>query len=143
MAIKDKKRLGEMLIDGGLLTSSQLEEAVKGHKKTKLKLGQFLVREGYVSGSQVVDLVSVQLNIEKYRPDKYPIDIELGKVIPVEVATKYQVAPLVRSRFLLTVAMVDPMDIAALDALEVYTNTEIYSVICTYQHLNHLVCSLY
>jgi len=143
MAIRDKKRLGEMLVEGGLLTEAQLEEAITGHKKTKLKLGQYLVREGYVSGNQIADLVSVQLHIEKYRPDKYPIDMELAKIIPVEVAIKYQVAPLVRSRFLLTVAMVDPMDIAALDALEVYTNTEIEAVICTDQQLNHLVGSLY
>jgi len=143
MAIRDKKRLGEMLVEGGLLTETQLEEAITGHKKTKLKLGQYLVREGYVSGNQIADLVSVQLHIEKYRPDKYPIDMELAKIIPVDVATKFQVAPLVRSRFLLTVAMVDPMDIAALDALEVYTNTEIEAVICTDQQLNHLVGSLY
>jgi len=143
MAIINKKRLGEMLVEGGLLTEAQLEEAITGHKKTKLKLGQYLVREGYVSGNQIADLVSVQLHIEKYRPDKYPIDMELSKTIPVDVATKYQVAPLVRSRFLLTVAMVDPMDIAALDALEVYTNTEIEAVICTDQQLNHLVGSLY
>jgi len=143
MAIRGKKRLGEMLVDGGLLTATQLEEAVKGHKKTQLKMGQYLVREGYLNGSQIVDLVSVQLHVEKYRPDKFPIDMELSKITPVEVATKYQVAPLVRSRFLLTVAMVDPMDIGALDALEVYTNTEIEAVICTDQQLNHLVGSLY
>ncbi len=140
---RDKKRLGAMLVEGGLLTAAQLEEVIEGHKKTKLKMGQYLVREGYVSGNQIADLVSVQLHIEKYRPDKYPIDMELSKTIPVDVATKYQVAPLVRSRFLLTVAMVDPMDIAALDALEVYTNTEIEAVICTDQQLNHLVGSLY
>ncbi len=143
MAIKDKKRLDELLIDGGLLTLEQLEEAVEGHKKTKLKLGQYLVREGIVSGSQIVDLVSVQLQIEKYRPDKYPLDMELGKIIPADVAAKYQVAPLAKSRFLLTIAMVDPMDIATLDALEVYTNTEIEAVICTDQQLNHLIGSLY
>lgn len=143
MAIRDKKRLGEMLIEGGLLTSAKLEEAVKGHKKTELKLGQYLVREGIVSGNQIVDLVSVQLQIAKYRPDKYPLDMELAKIIPVDVATKYQVAPLSKSRFLLTIAMVDPMDIAALDALEISTNTEIEAVICTDQQLNHLVGSLY
>lgn len=132
-----------MLIEGGLLTPAKLETAVKDHKKTGLKLGQYLVREGIVSGNQIVDLVSVQLQIAKYRPDKYPIDMELAKIIPVDVATKYQVAPLVKSRFLLTIAMVDPMDIAALDALEISTNTEIEAVICTDQQLNHLIGSLY
>ena len=104
-----KKKLGEMLLEGGLLTEEQLNQAVANHKKNNMKLGQFLVREGIVSGSQIVDLVSKQLKLKKYRADVYPIDMELSKVIPVEMAQKYHLAPLNRSRFLLTIAMVDPM----------------------------------
>ncbi|MFC1516008.1 GspE/PulE family protein [Thermodesulfobacteriota bacterium] len=141
--MKVKKKLGEMLIEGGLLNEEQLSHAVKNHKKNNMKLGQFLVREGVVSGSQIVDLVSKQLKLKKYRPDVYPIDMELAKVIPVEMAQKYHVAPLNRNRFLLTVAMIDPMDITALDAVEVFTNTEVESVICTDQELNQLIGSLY
>ena len=52
MAIRNKKRLGEMLVEGELLTEAQLKEAIAGHKKTKLKLGQYLVREGYVAATR-------------------------------------------------------------------------------------------
>jgi type IV pilus assembly protein PilB len=138
-----KKKLGEMLIEGGLLTEEQLSQAVVSHKKNNMKLGQFLVREGIVSGAQIVDLVSRQLKIKKYRPDIYPIDMELAKVISVEMAQKHHLTPLNRTRFLLTIAMTDPMDITALDAIEVYTNTEVEPVICTDQELNQLIGSLY
>jgi len=138
-----KKKLGEMLVEGGLLTEEQLSKAVSGHKKGKMKLGQFLVRQGIVSGAQIVDLVSQQLKIKKYSPDKYPIDMSLSKVIPLDMVQKYQLAPLHKSRFLLTVAMTDPMDIEALDAIEVLTNTEVEAVICTDQELNHLIGSIY
>jgi type IV pilus assembly protein PilB len=57
-----------MLVDGGLITQQQLEEAIEAHKRTPLKLGQYLVREGIVNGGQVVDLLSEQLRIEKYTP---------------------------------------------------------------------------
>ena len=77
--MKEKLKLGEMLVEGGLLTDEQLKQAVIGHKKNKMKLGQFLVREGIVSGGQIVDLVSRQLQIKKYQPDKYPIDMESFK----------------------------------------------------------------
>lgn len=130
-------------MEGGLLTEEQLSKAVPGHKKGKMKLGQFLVRQGIVSGSQIVDLVSQQLKIKKYYPDKYPIDMSLSKVIPLDMVQKYQLAPLHKSRFLLTVAMTDPMDIEALDAIEVLTNTEVEAVICTDQELNHLIGSIY
>lgn len=132
-----------MLIEAGLLSEEQLKQAIIDHKRTNMKLGQYLVREGIVSGSQVVDIISQQLKIKKYNPDDYPIDIELSKVIPLELAQKFQAAPLHKTKFLLTLAMTDPMDITGLDSIEVYTNTEVEAVICTYQELNHLIGSLY
>ncbi|MFC1488426.1 GspE/PulE family protein [Thermodesulfobacteriota bacterium] len=141
--MRSKQKLGEMLVEGGLLTDAQLQQAVINHKKNNMKLGQFLVREGIVSGAQIVALVSKQLKIKKYRPDSFPIDMALSSTIPVEMAQKYQLAPLQKSRFLITVAMTDPMDINALDTVEVYTNAEVEAVICTDQELNQLISSLY
>jgi type IV pilus assembly protein PilB len=106
--LKTKKRLGKILIEGGLITTEQLEKALPFQKKTNLKLGQFLVREGIVSESQIVDMVSSQLNLKKYSADKYPVDPALSDLIPADIAFKYQVAPLKRNGLLLTVAMTDP-----------------------------------
>lgn len=141
--MKNRNKFGEMLIEAGLLNEDQLKQAIIDHKRTNMKLGQYLVREGFVSGSQVADIVSQQLKLKKYNPDDYPIDIELSKIIPLELAQKFQSVPLRRTKFLLTLAMTDPMDITALDSIEVYTNTEVEAVICTYQELNHLISSLY
>ena len=83
-----RKKLGEILVEGGLLTQKQLEQALPFQKKSNLKLGQFLVREGIVSEVQLVDLVSNQLKLEKYRPDKHLIDMELARIIPADIAHK-------------------------------------------------------
>ncbi len=141
--MKTKKRLGEILVEGGLLTEKQLEQALPYQKKSGLKLGQFLVREGIVSESQIVDMVSNQLNLKKYSADQYNVDTELANVISPDIAFRYQVAPLNKSGLLLTVAMIDPMDINAVDAIEVYTNNEVETVICTEQDLNQLLSTLY
>jgi len=141
--LRARKKLGEILVDGGLLTQKQLEEALPFQKKSNLKLGQFLVREGIVSESQIVDLVSNQLRLEKYRPDKYTIDVDLANLLPADIAHKYQAAPLKKNGLLLTIAMLDPLDINGLDAIEVYTNCEVEAIICTEQHLNQLLNSLY
>lgn len=141
--MKARKKLGEILVEGGLLTQRQLEEALPFQKKSSLKLGQFLVREGIVSESQIVDLVSTQLRLEKYRPDKYTIDVDLANLLPADIAHKYQAAPLQKSGLLLTIAMMDPLDINGLDAIEVYTNCEVEAIICTESHLNQLLNSLY
>ena len=141
--MRSKKKLGEMLLESGLMTEAQLAEAVLGHKRANLKLGQYLVREGIISGGELVELVAQQLKIEKYSPEKFPIDMDLAKVLPFDMAQKFQAVPLNKTRFLLTLAMVDPMDIKALDAIEVVVNMEAEAVICTDQQFNHLITSIY
>ena len=138
-----RKKLGEILVEGGLLTQKQLDQALPFQKKSTLKLGQFLVREGIVSETQIVELLSNQLKLEKYRPDKHILDMELSNLVPSEIAHRYGVAPLQKSGMLLTVAMMDPLDITALDAVEVFTNIEVEAVICTEQQLNQLHTTLY
>jgi len=141
--LKVRKKLGEILVEGGLLTRKQLEEALPFQKKSHLKLGQFLVREGIVNESQIVDLVANQLRIEKYRPENYTIDTDLTNLMPADIAHKYQTAPLQKNGLLLSIAMVDPLDINALDAIELFTNCEVEVLICSEQHLNSLLSSLY
>ncbi len=135
--------MGEILVEGGLLTKKQIDDALPYQKKSGLKLGQFLVREGVVNESQIVDMVSTQLNLKKYSLDNYRVDMELSNVLPADMAFRYQAAPLKKTGLLLTVAMTDPMDINAVDAIEVHTNNEVETVICTEQDLNHLLSTLY
>lgn len=141
--MRTKKKLGEMLLESGLLTEEQLNNAVANQKRANLKLGEFLVREGLLSGAQVVDQIAKQLRVKKYSAEKYPITLELARVIPADIAQKHQVVPLKKTSHLLTVAMTDPMDINALDAIEMYTNTEVETIICTSQEMNQLIGSLY
>lgn len=141
--MRAKKKLGEILVEGGLITEKQLQSALPLQKKTKLKLGQFFVQQGLLTETQIVRVVSSQLNMEQYSAMKYALDTELANIIPADLAYKYQIAPLNKSGLLLTVAMLDPMDINAIDAIEVYTNNEIEAVICTEQDLNQLHAGLY
>ena len=141
--MKVRKKLGEILVEGGLLSRKQLEEALPFQKKSHLKLGQFLAREGIVNESQIVELVSNQLRLEKYRPENYTIDMDLTNLLPADIAHKYQAAPLQKNGLLLSIAMVDPLDINALDAIELFTNCEVEAIICSEQQLNNLLSSLY
>ncbi len=141
--MKDKKKLGEMLLDAGLLTETQLSQALGAAKESNLRLGQVLNRQGIVSETRVMDLLSKQLRVDKYSPDKYPVDLNLARIIPADLAHKEQVVPLRKRGNLLTIAMIDPMDIMALDTIEALTNTEVEPIICTEQELNQIFVSLY
>ncbi|MBN2397146.1 MAG: Flp pilus assembly complex ATPase component TadA [Deltaproteobacteria bacterium] len=138
-----RKKLGEMLIDSGLLTEEQLRQALAGQKGTGLKLGQYLIREGMVREGQIIDQISRQLKIEKYDPKEYPIDQSLADLIPFNMAHRYQIVPLRKKMHLLTVAMADPMDINAIDSAEVLTNMEVMPVVCSEKEINQLITLTY
>lgn len=138
-----KKRLGEMLIDAGLLSEGQLDQMLGEQRNSGLKLGQFLVRKGVVSESQIVDTLSRQLNLAKYHPSQYPIDVTLAGLIPVDAAQKMMVAPLRKKGRLLAVALTDPLDIKVIDSLEIMTNSELEPVLCTEREVNQLINGIY
>jgi type IV pilus assembly protein PilB len=138
-----KKRLGELLVENKLLTEEQLKQALAEQKKAGLKLGQYITRQGMLNENQIVDMLSRQLKIEKYHPDRYSIDIDLSRLIPFETAQKLQVAPLRKKGRLLTIAMTDPLDINALDTIEITANAEVEPVVCTEREINQLIIGLY
>jgi len=138
-----KKKLGEMLLESGLITEEQLRQALAEHKRGGLKLGQYITRNGMINENTMVDMLSRQLKIEKYSPTAYSLDLGLSALVPIEMAQKHQVAPLRKKGRLLTVAVIDPLDINALDTVEVSTDCEIEPVVCTERELNQLISSLY
>ncbi len=132
-----------MLIEAGLLSREQLQQALIDQKRTDLKLGQFLARQSIVKEQLIMDIVSRQLKIDKYTPRRYALDISTASLIPADIAKKYQLVPLMKKGYLLTIAMVDPMDIKALDTVEVLTNTEVEVVICSEKDFSSLFTTLY
>lgn len=138
-----KKRLGEILIESKLLTEEQLEQLLVEAKKAGIKLGRYITRRGMLNESQIIDALSRQLKINKYRPDNYSIDKNLSSLLPIEMAKKLQVAPLRQNGRLLTIAMTDPQDINILDTIEAKTNFEVDPIICTEQEIFQLINDLY
>ncbi len=134
-----RQRLGEILIDAGLLLESQLQSALAGQKRAGLKLGQYLIQQGIVREDQLIDVLSRQLKIDKYSPEKYPTDPDIVGMIPIEVCQKHKLIPLKRRMNLLTVAMVDPLDINALDTVELIANMEVEPVVCSDKEINQLI----
>ncbi len=138
-----KKRLGDMLVEGGLLEKKQLMQALQDQKRANMKLGQYLIHKGIVKEGQIVNLMSQQLRIKKYNAKEFPVDSRYSDLIPSDLAEKFQLAPLKKDGFIMTVAMLDPMDINAVDAIEISTNCELEAVICTEQELGQLQNALY
>ncbi len=138
-----KQKLGQMLVDAGLLTAEQLSQSLEESRKRELRLGQYLIQEGLVTEFQLVGIISDQLKITRYHPDRFPVDTEMNLWLPPEMAKRYRSVPLKQNGSLLYIAMIDPLDIRLLDALETITQLEVEPVICTEQELNHLTQEIY
>ncbi len=140
---RERKRLGELLIEAGALTEAQLETALSGQKKSGLKLGQYLIQSGILKENIIIDSVSQQLRIERYTPDKHPYEDRIDSFVAEELAQRHHLVPLSKRGHLLLIAMTDPMDINALDAVEIATNLEVEPVICSENDYELLFNAIY
>ena len=136
-------RLGDMLVEAGLLTREQLDRAVAERADPSMRLSDVLIQRGLVSEADIVGLMSRQLGVECYHPAQHELDTSLADVVPVAVAQKNQGVPLCRRDGVLLLAMVDPTDIHALDAIEEIVGMEVEPVICTTVEYNQLMTQLY
>ncbi len=138
-----RKKLGELLVEVGLITAQQLEQAITEHRKAKMKLGQYLIWQGILDEIRMVEVLSRQLRLDRYYSDRHPLDPGVSQLVGVDFVQKYQAAPLRKDGNLLLIAMTDPLDIEVLDRVENMTGCEVKAVICTEQELNNLLKNLY
>ncbi|WP_300154330.1 type II/IV secretion system protein [Solidesulfovibrio sp.] len=143
MEPRKRLRLGEMLVAAGLVSEDKLRQALAAGKRGGLKLGQQLVRDGTVKESDIVDLISRQMGLAKYTPERFPVDSHLASLIPAEMALRSKLVPLSKSGNLIRVAMPDPLDISAIEDIEIYKNCEVEPVICTERELGYLTSAIY
>lgn len=141
--LKVRKKLGQMLLEEKLITPQKLDKALEENRSSDVKLGEFLVQKGLIRESDILDMLSRQLGIPRYSPAKNPIASDASTLLPIAMAQKYHMVPLSQSGYLLQVAITDPMDINALDAVEIETNTEVDPLLCTNQELNRLMSAVY
>jgi type IV pilus assembly protein PilB len=141
--LTNRKRLGEMLVDSKLINNSQLEKALSDARKAGFKLGQYLIKKGIVTENSIVNAISEQVNIKKFNPTDYSINSELSKILDIDTVNKFQSIPLQKKGGILTIAMLDPLDILAVDHIELLTDMEVATVICTEQNFNHLLSSIF
>ncbi|MCM8817046.1 MAG: Flp pilus assembly complex ATPase component TadA [Candidatus Omnitrophica bacterium] len=107
----ERKLLGEMLIEAGLLTEKQLEEALKEQVKTGRFLGRILVEKGYVDEKELKKILSRQAGIEMIDLKNTVIDKNAISVFPSALAKTYNVLPIKLEKNVLTLAVGDTLSL--------------------------------
>ena len=126
MAIRGmKKRIGDMLIEENLITQEQLEKALKLAKESGKKIGETLVENGYTTDEAIMRTLSHQLGIEIESLVGVRIPDEMIGLVNAEILRKHRMVPLEYfqgNMNVVKVAMVDPMDMTAIDDFTIITN---------------------
>ncbi len=111
-----KKRFGDILVDGGLITDTQLGQALKFGRENDVKLGQALLDLGFVTEEAVARTLSRQLQIPYIDLNKIVLDPEIVASIPESVARKNKILAIGKRPGEILVALSDPLNIFAIDA---------------------------
>ena len=131
--IRKKVRIGDLMINEGLITAAQLETALKEQKIRGAKLGETLIALGYVSQEDFSNILSSQLGIDTVDLRKVGIDDNAVKLVSEELMKKNQLMPFgfdEKNPNILKVAMADPMNIMAIDDVTIMTNMEVIPFFC-------------
>ena len=140
-------RIGKLLIDAKLITEQQLNEALaiaKAPKGPRRRLGSVLVKMGYVPEEKLLRFLAQQYQVPAVDLEMYQdIDPAIIKLVPLELVKKYMVLPLRRVGTTLTVAMIDPTNIFALDYLKFCTNYTIEPMVAAETSLIDMIKKYY
>jgi type IV pilus assembly protein PilB len=131
MIQKTRKRLGEILVEAGELREEDIRKALTEQNKYGEKLGKVIVKMGLLSEKEIIDTVSKQLGIPITNLDKRELPEELIKLVPEDISKNYMVMPVERRFNVLRLAMVDPLDIDAMDEVARIVRMEVEPCIVT------------
>jgi type IV pilus assembly protein PilB len=132
-----------MLISQDLLTEEQLSEALLKQRESKERLGTVLIKEGYISETQLIEALKNQLGIDYIDLNNYNIDPEMARYIPKAFAKSAAVVPVKIVKDSLFLAMEDPLNFMAIEQAGNTSKKKIIPMIASAASVSHAINILY
>jgi len=142
MRMQTRKRLGDLLVEAGVITSDQLDYALSNKSRDE-KLGDFLIRENFLTEQQLIEVLEFQLGVPHINLNQYSIDPDLLQLVPVELAKRANIMPIRRDKNKLFIAMADPMDYFAIEEVRMATGCQIETSIAAKDDLYRTITKYY
>ena len=133
--MRERKRLGDMLLEAGKISLAQLNRALETQRKTKRRLGEVLIDQGLLTEDEIADVLAQQLSLERIDLEKTFVEQDIARSIPKEVALKYTAIPIYMRDDKLVVAMSDPLNMFAIDDICFITQKKIQPAVATKQQI--------
>jgi chromosomal replication initiator protein DnaA len=132
---KDARRLGELLVEERIITSEQLEKAVREQEQTGGYIGQILVQKGFATDQAISEYLVRQFKIPRLSLLDYDINDKVLRQIPEDVCLRLRLLAIDKLGRILTVAMVDPLDKEALEEIQgLCPELRIKPILCDWDH---------
>ena len=125
------KQLGELLLERKIINERQLQKAISVQKEKGGLLGSILVLLGYASEEQIAQSLTTQFGFPYLPLGNYEVDAGIVKLIPENVASQYNLIAIDKIGNSLTVAMSDPLNIHAIEDIELITNCKVQVFVST------------
>lgn len=123
------KRIGDILIDAGVITSEQLSAVLQIQAATGKKVGELLVEEGFVTEREIMEAVEFQLGIPHVNPDRVYIEAFVLRLINENFARRHVLIPIKKDGNNLTVVMADPLNIYSKEDVQIATGCNVIPAI--------------
>jgi type IV pilus assembly protein PilB len=136
-------RLGEILLKESLITQEQLQKALEFQRSNGGKLGSCLTRLGFITDDDITGVLSRQYGVPSINLKFYEIDPNVIKLIPQDTALRYQVIPLSRVGSVLTIAMMDPTNVFAMDDIKFMTGFNVEPVVASESAIGEAISRFY
>ncbi len=126
-----RRRLGELLIETGLLNKAKLQEALRAQQNSDKRLGQLLIEMGLITEEEMAFALAMQLKIPFVDLRDLPIQDDLMEILPESVCRRFMCVPIDKHNNTLHVSMADPLDLNMIKELQFITGFSIQPAIST------------
>ncbi|MDI6703749.1 MAG: type IV-A pilus assembly ATPase PilB [bacterium] len=127
-----EQRLGDLLVNAGVISEAQLQDALEDQRKTNDRLGRVLTRLGFVTEEVMVAFLASHLNIPYVNLSELDeVDPDMRRLVPEFLVRRQFVFPISKDGNTLTVAMADPLNVLAIDDISLITGCQVKVVVAT------------
>lgn len=137
------KRLGEMLVDAGILSEKQIEEAIALQKNSGKRLGTILLENHYINETQLIEVLRIQLGIDFIDLNKTKIDPYMAGAVSKVIAQQYRVVTFRKEKNVILLAMEDPLNFRALETVKQTTKCKVRPYIAYSEAIDRAISVLY
>ncbi|MFA5499629.1 MAG: hypothetical protein WC404_00955 [Candidatus Omnitrophota bacterium] len=137
------KQLGELLCEKGVINEAQLEKALKIQTEKGGLIGQILVMLGYAKEEEIAQVLTVQYGYPYLPLQSYEIGDEIIKMVPENVCKQYNLIAIDRIGNLLTITMSNPLNVQAVEDVEMLTGCKVQIFISTMTDINNAISKYY